>query len=96
MKETESQAYLGDVISSATDIDLNIEARYKKGIGIVNQLTGLLTETSFGQYFFQTVMLLRSMVELIQLGQSCQLQCHDVVEDLTMSSVRLQDQPKSL
>ena len=48
MKTSNSETYLGDVLSNDGKIDLNIQARYDKGIGVSNSIFSLLQEISFG------------------------------------------------
>ena len=45
-------------------IHKNIEERYNKGIGIVNTISGLLKEMSFGQYYFEMAVLFRQSMLL--------------------------------
>ena len=60
MKTSNSETYLGDILSNDGKIDLNIEARYNKGIGVSNSIFSLLQEISFGKYYFEMAMLFRS------------------------------------
>ena len=60
MKTTSSENYLGDVLTDDGKIDLNIEARYNRGVGAINTIFSILQEISFGQYFFEMAMLFRS------------------------------------
>ena len=54
------ETYLGDILSNDGTIDLNIQARYRKGSGVNNTIFALLQEISFGEYFFEMAMLFRS------------------------------------
>ena len=41
---TNSEKYLGEILSSNGRIENNILARYNKGIGIANEILGMLKE----------------------------------------------------
>ena len=43
-----SERYLGDILSTDGKIEENLKKRQSKGIGIVNQIIGLLGGISFG------------------------------------------------
>ena len=60
MKTSSSEKYLGDILSNDGKIDLNIQAIYGKGIGVVNTIFSLLQEISFGKYYFEMALLFRS------------------------------------
>ena len=60
MKTTSSEKYLGDLLTNDNKIDKNIEARYKKGVGVVNSIFAILQEVTFGHYFFEIALLFRS------------------------------------
>ena len=60
MKTSSSEKYLGDILSNDGKIDLNVQARYGKGIGVVNTIFSLLQEISFGKYYFEMALLFRS------------------------------------
>ena len=60
MKTSSSETYLGDVLTNDGKIDVNISARYDRGVGAINSFFSLLQEISFGQYFFEMAMLFRS------------------------------------
>ena len=51
-------------MTSDGKINSNIEERYNKGIGIVNQILGYLNEISFGEYFFEMAVLFRQSMLL--------------------------------
>ena len=59
MKNTKFEKYLGDIISKDGSIDLNIEERYNKGIGIISQVLALLKEITLSSYYFDVGLLLR-------------------------------------
>jgi hypothetical protein len=60
MKTASSEKYLGDVISSSGKIDANIQMRHDKGMGIINSIMSILKEISFGQFYFEIAMMLRT------------------------------------
>ena len=65
MKTASSEKYLGDVISSSGKIDANIQMRHDKGTGIINSIISILKEKTFGQYYFETGMMLRTSMLVI-------------------------------
>ena len=60
MLTTKSEKYLGEILSSNGRIENNILARYNKGVGIVNEILGMLKEVSFGFHYFSMAMLFRN------------------------------------
>ena len=60
MQKSKSQRYLGDIISANGKNDENIADRFKRGIGLATQITGILKEISFGQFFFEQALQLRN------------------------------------
>ena len=64
MLSSSKEKYLGDVLTTDLKINSNIEERYNKGIGIVNQILGYLKEVSFGEYFFEMAVLFRQSMLL--------------------------------
>ena len=59
MLTTKSEKYLAEILSSNGRIENNILARYNKGVGIVNEILGMLKEVSFGFHYFSMAMLFR-------------------------------------
>lgn len=60
MNESNSQKYLGDVITNDMKIDENIKMRQSKGISTVNFVISMLKEITFGTHTFEIGMLLRN------------------------------------
>ena len=60
MKKSSKQRYLGDLLVTSGKIDDNIEDRFAKGMGIINQIMSLLREVSFGRYFFKMAVMFRN------------------------------------
>ena len=60
MHTTSSEKYLGDILANDGRIEENLKLRNSKGIGIKNQIIGLLREISFGEFFFEMAMLFRN------------------------------------
>ena len=58
-KKTDKEKYLGDILSSSAKVDANVLFRYNKGVGIVNQIIGMLKEVSFGHHYFEMALLFR-------------------------------------
>ena len=59
MKSVDRETYLGDILSSSGKINENIEERFNKGIGKINDIMSMLNEVSFGQYYFETALMFR-------------------------------------
>ena len=59
LKETKSQKYLGDILSSNCQNMENIQKRKKNGYGIIEQIKKILQNVFFGKYFFVAAVLLR-------------------------------------
>ena len=72
MNSTSSERYLGDILTSDSKINGNIEDRYSKGIGHANQILSILKEISFGQYYFEQALLFRN-AKLIN-GMLCSIE----------------------
>ena len=64
MQSSSKEKYLGDILTSDGKIDSNIEERYNKGVGIINQIMGYLNEISFGEYYFEMAVLFRQSMLL--------------------------------
>ena len=62
MLRSDSQKYLGDVISSTGCNNANISDRCKTGHAAVAQIKSLLAEGQFGKFFIQTGLVLRDSV----------------------------------
>ena len=60
MHTTNREKYLGQIISSNGKLENNITERFNKGLGLVNEIIGLLKEVSFGYHYFQMAMLFRN------------------------------------
>ena len=61
---------MGDVLSLDGSGDATNESRRQKGIGIVNQITGMVGGLSLGHYFFKISFLLRESMLLRSGGSS--------------------------
>ena len=62
MQISDKQKYLGDILTTTNKITENIEARYKKGLGKVSEIMGILQEVSFGPHYFQMALLFRDSI----------------------------------
>ena len=60
MLTTSREKYLGDILTSSAKIDDNVQERYNKGVGIVNDIMSTLKEVSFGYHYFETGILFRN------------------------------------
>lgn len=59
MKESEKILYLGDYINSSRNINDTIAARGAKAIGIISQVSSILTSISLGMFYIDIAMVLR-------------------------------------
>ena len=64
MEDVSYDTYLGDIISGDGRNTLNIKKRVGKGLGIITQIVNLLNMINLGEYYFETVVLLRESVFL--------------------------------
>ena len=64
MEDVSYDTYLGDIISGDGRNTLNIKKRVGKGLGIITQIVNLLNMINLGEYYFETVILLRESVFL--------------------------------
>ena len=60
MQKTKKEKYLGDILSSSGKIDDNINERFKKGLGIINEIMSIIKEVSFGYHYFEIGILFRN------------------------------------
>ena len=60
MEDTESERYLGDIISNNGRNMNNFKARVNKGIGIVNNIFTYLEAIPFGKHYFEVGIMLRN------------------------------------
>ena len=60
MQKTKKEKYLGDILSSSGKIDDNINERFKKGLGIINEIMSVIKEVSFGYHYFEIGILFRN------------------------------------
>ena len=60
MQRTNKQRYLGNLVCPSGKVDDNIEDRFGRGLGIINQIMSLLREVSFGRYYFQMALVFRN------------------------------------
>ena len=76
MKTTSCEKYLGDLITSDCRIDENIKMRHAKGLGIINQIICILKEISFGRYYFEIGMMLRTSLLVNGMLYSLEAICY--------------------
>ena len=60
MQQATRQRYLGDIVSSDTKIDANIQMRYDKGLSTNNEIISILREVNLGCHFFDIAFMLHS------------------------------------
>ena len=59
MQQISHDTYLGDVISADIKLDLNIQSRVAKGLGLVTEITNILEKVTLGGHYFKSAMFLR-------------------------------------
>ena len=64
LKNSDSQKYLGDILSADTKNYKNIQERKKKGLSIICQIKNILEEGFFGAHHFEAAVLLRDSLFL--------------------------------
>ena len=64
MEESQTEKYLGDLISNDGKNDKNIKARKDKGQGVVDQIISILESTVFGPFQFEVALILRASLLL--------------------------------
>ena len=60
MKTSDKEKYLGSIITSDGKPTQDIVDRHNRGIGVVNQILGLLKELHFGHFYFEMALLFRN------------------------------------
>ena len=64
MKRVEQEKYVGDIMSSSGDYSPNIEARRKRGYGVISEIMSILREVPLGQYRMEIGLKLRESMLL--------------------------------
>ena len=64
MKESEKVLYLGDYINSSGNINDTVAARGTKAVGIISQVSSILSSVSLGMFYFDIAMVLRDSLFL--------------------------------
>ena len=59
MKKSESETYLGDIITNTANNKKNIQARRDKGFGLVSEILSLMSEIPLGRYKSHVALILR-------------------------------------
>ena len=59
MKSVNHATYLGDVLSNNGTIDETISQRYNKAVGIITQISSILSSVSLGNFHFDIALVLR-------------------------------------
>ena len=60
MEQVQHEKYLGDILTNDGSNTKNVESRKSKGVGAVSQIMSMLEEISFGPFYFEVAMVLRS------------------------------------
>ena len=64
MEDVSHDTYLGEIISTDGKNTRNIKKRVSKGLGAINQIVNLVSLINLGEYYFETVVLLRESIFL--------------------------------
>ena len=72
MEEVREEKYIGDIISNDGKNTKNITARKNRGIGIITQIMGILSEICFGKYYFEVAVILRNSLLLSSILTNCE------------------------
>ena len=64
MESSETEKYLGDLVSNNGRNEKNIKARKAKGTGIVDQIISIMDGTVYGPFHFEVALILRSSLLL--------------------------------
>ena len=64
MKIKNEQTYLGDLISADGTHTKKVQQRSNKGLGVINQIMGILESTFSGKYYFEIALVLRESLFL--------------------------------
>ena len=72
MKNVNKVKYLGDVINNLGNVNDTVNDRYSRGIGIINQITSLLTTILLGIYYYDIAMVLRESMLINSILTSSQ------------------------
>ena len=62
MLTSDREKYLGDILTTDGSINQNIQERFNKGIGKVNEIISILKEVSFGPHYFEMAKLFRNSI----------------------------------
>ena len=72
MKQSNTEKYIGDVISADGSNDENIKKRRSQGIGAMAQIFSILSEISLGYHYVEIGLILRESILLSKLLLSCE------------------------
>ena len=64
MLNSNKEKYLGDILTTDGKINSNINERFNKYVGIVNQIMSYLKELSFGEHYFEMAQMFRQSMLL--------------------------------
>ena len=84
MKESESEKYLGDLISSSGKGKQNMISRREKGFGIVAEILSIISEVPLGKFKIKIALVLRQAMLLNGI-----LHNSEVWSDLKLNEVKL-------
>ena len=92
VEEVSEDSYLGELVSSNSKIDKNIEKRVSRGISAGNAIIEILNETVFGNYDFEVFVVLRNSLllsTLISNGESWNNIMTKHIQDLEQTDERI-------
>ena len=70
---SESEKYLGDILTADGKNRKNILPRAGKGVGIRKQIMSMLEDVCFGPFFFEVTLMYRTNLKRLQYGED---KCH--------------------
>ena len=72
MKKKHIGTYLGEIITSDGKLDETVDKRRSKGVGILSQITGIISSVSFGFHYFNISFTLRESMLLNGMLFNCE------------------------
>ena len=66
MKKKHMGTYLGEIITEDGKLDETVDNRRSKGVGVVSQISGIISSLSFGFHFFNISFTLRESMLLLK------------------------------
>ena len=73
MKKTDSEVYLGEIISSSGSNEKNIANKSNQGVGAVSQIFSSLSQISLGHYYYDIAFIMRDSILVSKLVSSSEI-----------------------